>query len=241
MRSSIPSVSQIRALLPPDHSRFDSLWVRFVLRPLSFPTARMFMGLGFSANHVSYLAVLVSLLAGILMAIGERNTVIAGALLFNCFALLDCVDGNIARAQKQASPYGGFIDALGGYVAFACVFPAAGIAAEHTNQISIPFVENLNFIIVGTVAAISNLTMRLAYQHFSNIVGQKTITPGTFRKRVDSNLGITGILMPAVLMGAIFQQLYWVVLFYAVFYVLAFVVIGLCLVIRVERLQRTLL
>lgn len=238
MSSIIASIAEIRDSLPPEKNRFDSLWIRFVLRPLSFSIAWLFLRLGFSANHVSYLAVLVSFLAAILMGTGERTVVIVGALLFNCFALLDCVDGNIARVRGQAGPYGGFMDALGGYVAFACVFPAAGIAAEHAEQISFPVIGNLNFIIVGAVAGISNLTMRLVYQHFSNMVGQKTSKPGTFQNSVDSNLGITGLLMPAVLVGAIVQQLHWVLLFYAVFHVLAFVFVTVRLVIHVERLQR---
>jgi len=239
MSSTVPSLAQIRASLPPEKNRFDSLWVRLVLRPLSFLVAWVFLRLGFSANQVSYLAVLVSLLAAVLMGTGERNVAIVGAFLFNCFALLDCVDGNIARVRRQASPYGGFMDALGGYVAFACVFPAAGIAAEHAKQqIPFPVMDNLNFIIVGAIAAISNLTMRLVYQHFSNIVGQKTVKPGTFQKNVDNNLGITGLLMPAVLVGTIMQQLHWVVLLYAAFYALAFVVVTVRLIIRVEHLQR---
>lgn len=238
MSSTIASIEEIRASLPPEKNRFDSLWVRFVLRPLSFPITWLFLRLGFSANHVSYLAVLVSLFAAVLMGTGDRNVVILGALLFNFFAVLDCVDGNIARVRKQASLYGGFMDALGGYVAFACVFPAAGIAAEQARQIPLPVIDNLNFIIIGAIAAISNLTMRLVYQHFSNLVGHKIVKPGAFQNRVDGNLGITGLLMPAVLAGAILQQLHWVVLLYAVFYLLAFVVITVGFVIRVERLQR---
>jgi len=240
MSYNLPSLAQISASLPPDKNRFDSLWIRFVLRPLSVPVAWAFLRLGLSANHVSYLAVLVSLIAAILMGTGNRNVVIFGALLFNCFALLDCVDGNIARVRKQASPYGAFMDALGGYVAFACVLPAAGIAAENAEQLSLPGIDNLNFIIVGAVAGISNLTMRLVYQHFSNMIGQKTVKPGTFQNRLDGNLGITGLLMPAVLLGTILQQLHWVVISYSAFYVLAFIVVTVRLVVRVEHLQRAL-
>lgn len=235
-----PSLAQIRASLSSEKNRFDSWWVRFILRPLSFPVTWAFIRLGFSANHVSYLAVLVSFLAAILMGIGQRDVIIVGAFLFNIFALLDCVDGNIARVRKKAGPYGEFIDALGGYIAFACVFPAAGIVAEHAKPISFPIIVNLNFIIIGAIATISTLTMRLIYQQFSNTVGRKTVKPGTFQKNIDNNLGITGLLMPAVLVGTILQQLHWVVLCYAVFYVLAFIVVAIRLIVNVERLQRAL-
>ena len=239
MSSAFPSLSQIRESLPLEKNSVDSLWVRFVLRPISLPISWGFIRVGFSANNVSCLAVLISIIAAILMGIGERKAVVLGAVLFNFFALLDCVDGNVARVRKQASSYGSFMDALGGYVAFACVFPASGIAADHMKQlINFPVVYNLNFIIVGAVAGISNLTMRLIYQHFINIVGQKTIKPGTFQKNVDNNLGITGLLMPAVLVGTILKQLHWVVLCYALFYVLACIVVVVRLVIKVERIQR---
>lgn len=238
MSFPVPSLAQISASLPPDKNRYDSLWVRFVLRPLSFPVTWIFMRLGFSANQVSYLAALVSVLAAIFMGIGKKSLVLTGALLFNFFSLLDCVDGNIARVQKQESPYGGFMDALGGYVAFACVFPAAGIAIELAKPIHFPIIDNLNFITVGAIASISNLTMRLIYQHFTNIEGQKTVKPGTLKKNIDNNTGITGLLMPAILMGTILQQLHLVVLCYALFYVLAFLITGVSLIIKVERIQR---
>lgn len=143
------------------------------------------------------------------------------------------------------------MDALGGYMAFACVFLAAGIAAEHVKQIPFSIMNNLNFIIVGAIAGISNLTMRLIYQHFCSIGGQKTEKASIlyqdelhivlrFRQMVDKNLGITGLLMPAVLVGAVLQQLHWVVLCYAVYYVLAFIVVTARLVINAERSQHAL-
>ena len=232
------SLAQIRTSLPSEKNSFDSLWIRFVLRPLSFPVTWVFLRLGSSANQVSCLAVLVSLIAAILMGTGEMCLVIIGAFLFNFFALLDCVDGNIARVRKQESSYGGFMDALGGYVAFACALPAAGIAAEHAKTMSFPFICNLNYIIIGAIAAISTLTMRLAYQHFSNVIGRKTEKPGTFKYSVENNLGITGVLMPAILVGTILRQLHWVVLCYAIYYVLAFIIVVVQLIIIAERLQR---
>ena len=115
-------------------------------------------------------------------ALGDRSLIIAGALLFNFFALLDCVDGNIARVKKQESLWGSFVDALGGYVAFACVLPAAGIAAENLKQVNIPMIDSFNFIVIGMIAAVSNLTMRLIYQHFCNVSSKGKMEPGSFQK-----------------------------------------------------------
>ena len=51
MSSTAPSIGGIRASLSPVKNRFDSFWIRYVLRPLSFHVAWAFVRLGFSANQ----------------------------------------------------------------------------------------------------------------------------------------------------------------------------------------------
>ena len=45
MSSIIASIAEIRDSLPPEKNRFDSLWIRFVLRPLSFSIAWLILGI----------------------------------------------------------------------------------------------------------------------------------------------------------------------------------------------------
>lgn len=229
------SLAQIRALLPAEKNRFDALWVHFFLRPLSFPVAWVFLRLGFSANQVSYLSVLVSLLAASLMFTGKQAIVVAGAVMFNFWAVLDCVDGNVARVRRQTSKYGAFADAVGGYVTFAFVLLGAGVAAESGRAYIPEILSGVNFIFLGALASICNLTMRLIYQHFINVSGERVMGSGSYQRTLDSNLGITGLLMPAILVGALFNVLHYVVAFYAVFYALAFVLITTVLVRKGAR------
>ena len=79
--------------------------------------------------------------------------------------------------------------------------------------------------------------MRLIYQQFRNVTGRHVTRKGTFEHSIDSNFGITGLLMPAVLIGAIFNQLHWLVIFYAVFHVAAFSLVSVRLVIKAEGLR----
>ena len=194
--------------------------------------------MGFSANHVSYLSVLIALLATVLMMTGSYPLSIAGAALFNLWAVLDCIDGNIARVRCQASKYGGFVDALGGYVAFAVVLLGAGVAAEKAGAYVPGSLNSVDFTLLGAIASISNLTMRLVYQHFMNVSRERIMGPGTWQRSLASNLGITGLLMPAVLAGILWGFLHWIVFFYAVFYASTFVIVIVRLVRRVERLGR---
>jgi hypothetical protein len=57
----------------------------------------------------------------------------------------------------------------------------------------------------------------------------------TLEKRVSENLGITGLLMPAVLAGVLTGWLGWVLCFYAVFYCASCAAVILRLVLLAER------
>ena len=236
--SSSPSMAQIRASLPPQKDRLDSLWLRFALRKLSFPMTWVFIRLGFSANYVSYLSVLVSVVGLVMMSIDDHVVMVTGACLFNLWALLDCVDGNVARVKAQLSEYGVFVDALGGYVAFAFVFLGMGIAAEHTKPLVPVFLNQIDFAVIGGFTSICQLTTRLIYKKFVEASRQSTMRKGTGPHVLFTNLGVTGLLMPVVLVGAILGWLHWAALFYLVCYGGAFVYLIVTKIVAVERAIR---
>jgi phosphatidylglycerophosphate synthase len=217
------SLAEIARTVPKGAASSDSVWTQLVLRPLSIVVTAALLPLGVSANAVTYFGIVVCLAAAALMAAGDRAALIAGAALFNFFAVLDCVDGNVARV-RGGSAYGPWVDALGGYVAYTAVLLAAGAAA------GVP--------LAGGVAAAANLLMRVAHQSFRNIrPGAAAAAPqrASLEKRVSENLGITGLLMPAVLAGAIAGALRWVVLLYAAFYAASCAAVLVRLVARAER------
>jgi len=53
---------------------------------------------------------------------------IVGWLGFFLWAILDCVDGNIARCKDQCSNRGELWDAAGGYLALSLIFFSSGIS-----------------------------------------------------------------------------------------------------------------
>jgi phosphatidylglycerophosphate synthase len=236
MNSEYPSMLGIRKLLPPE-KQFDSYWLRYFLRPISYPITLVFLKLRFSANQVSYTAVIVSLLATILMFFESYVLVFSGAILFNIWAVLDCVDGNVARVRGngKTSKYGDFIDAFAGYVVYGFVFLAVGVATKQSINCVPEYFSRIDFVLVGAVAAVSNMTMRTIYQHFRNVYGKRIMDTGTSARSLDSNLGITGLLMPAILIGVILCQLHWVILFYALFHVGAFIIVCTKLILRIEN------
>jgi len=216
------SLREIRASLPREKNLADSYWTRAVLRPLSVLVSWVLLPLGVTANQATLFSIIVCLAAALL----------AGAALFNFFSVLDCVDGNIARVRKTQGKYGSWMDGLAGYIAYSCLLLSCGVAAQR--QAAAPLPE-LNLVLLGGIGAVCNLLMRLAAQSYQNVSGEKATDSRSLEKRVSENLGLTGILMPAVLVAAIMEVLPWVVLFYAAFYACACLAVVVRLVLKVQK------
>jgi hypothetical protein len=82
------------------------------------------------ANTVTVLSALVGVAAAISFAFGTYPALVFGALLLQVSLVLDCVDGEIARATRTRSPFGAWLDAatdrLKEYAALAGLAIAAG-------------------------------------------------------------------------------------------------------------------
>ena len=186
------SMAEIIASLPSEKNKQDGLWTRFVLRPLSFPAAWLFLCMGMSAAFVSFFSGVICIAGGILFAwpcFAFRN---AGAVLFNIFSVLDCADGNIARVKGKAGPWGGWADAVMGFIAYTSVFFASGLYV---------FWESgwWPVLIVSGLTSSANLLTRLAYQIYKNIAGESAHSSVSFERKLAENAGITGFLMPLLL------------------------------------------
>jgi len=236
------SMQQIRDSLPADKNRADSLWTRHVLRPASVPVAWFCLRLGLRANTVSYLSALICIGAAFLFGSGAIGWALLGALLFNLFSVLDCADGNMARATGTNGPYGGWADAVGGYVAYMTVLLSLGYAAAVRDAAVLGWQPAVTlWVLFGGIAAAANMLMRLAYQSYRNIApegegaARKSIG---LEKMLSENLGITGLLMPVLLIGLIFRGLGYVLLFYTAFYSLGCAATMMKLIWKVEHAAR---
>lgn len=102
-------------------------WVdRVFNRPVGRPLARWLSRTWVTPNQISVASVLLGVVAGGMFALGQHAWLIAGALLFQLSAVLDCVDGDVARVVFKESPLGKWLDLVGDQVVHVSVF--AGIA-----------------------------------------------------------------------------------------------------------------
>jgi hypothetical protein len=116
----------------PEHKRQSDRYKSFVyyfLRPVSFPVTYVLLKLGISANATTSFSIIMETIGCILIAFGGYPARIGGTLLIMLWAILDCVDGNIARFRKTGTLSGIFIDDFGAIVLYALLYLSVGISA----------------------------------------------------------------------------------------------------------------
>ncbi len=102
-------------------------WVdRVFNRPVGRPLARWLSRTWVTPNQISLASIVLGVMAGVLFGVGQREWAIAAGLLFQLSAVLDCVDGDVARIVFKESPLGKWLDLIGDQVVHVSVF--AGIA-----------------------------------------------------------------------------------------------------------------
>lgn len=103
-------------------------------------------------NGVTVLAALVGLLSGAVFAWGGYAAGIAGALLFQLSAILDCCDGEVARLKFMESPFGEQLDVALDNVVHVGLYAGMGWAAYQSGW-GIVALALGGLAIVGNVAA----------------------------------------------------------------------------------------
>lgn len=102
-------------------------WVdRVFNRPVGRPLAKGLSRTWVTPNQISLASILLGVISGVLFGFGQHGWAIAGAVLFQVSAVLDCVDGDVARIVFKESPLGKWLDLIGDQVVHVSVF--AGIA-----------------------------------------------------------------------------------------------------------------
>lgn len=226
------TLSYIRKSLPAEKNSKSSLWVKLIIRKLSFIFTFIFINLGFSAKQVSLLSVVIAIVGSILLGINSFRCMIIGMILVNFWLVLDCVDGNIARCKGSSSLLGSFIDAISGYTILAFVYLGIGIASYNTCHF-VPQKYKYILIVMGAIASIADILTRLIHQKYNNTIlrcnlkveknDENKKSLAYIRGRLDKEIGISGLFMPLLIVSSIYKSYVFMLVFYMIFNVAAFI------------------
>lgn len=233
METRYYSFKEIVESLPKKKNSRSSLWVKLVVRKLSFFFTYLFVNLHITPWLASVISAVVALAGSVFFCFDACWCRIVGLVLTQMWLVLDCVDGNIARVTKTCSYMGDFIDTLSGYVISACSMLGIGIAASYTSNLTLLQDSNV-FIILGAIGSIGNVLARLIHQNYmvtlmklekkgkiinnpdNDVEADKGI--GYIRSRIDKEIGISGLYMPLLILMVLINRLDLLTIFYSLFF-----------------------
>ena len=89
----------------------DGFYSTFLVRRASKPVTRLALRLGVSPNTITLVSFVIGLLAALAFAQGTRPWLVLGAIALQVSLVVDCVDGEVARATRRFSSLGAWLDA----------------------------------------------------------------------------------------------------------------------------------
>ena len=194
----------------------------YFYRPVSFPITKFALEKGISANSVTWFSLFILALAVPFLLGGNIALKVTGVLFLVFWAILDTVDGNIARYNNAFTDYGHFIDTLVGYAAYVVIFFVPGLLVD-TGALISPYTA----LFLSGASSAAFLFARLIHQKYTNIfddLSQKTIHVGDVKnktglfKKLYSNIVTFEGFLPLVLLISILAGF---VELFVIFYFLA--------------------
>lgn len=201
-----------------------NIWLYLVVRPLSILATMPLMKTKVSPTTVTIISVISSIIGFFVITVMHCSIIwkMVGWLFFFIWAILDCVDGNLARSKNQCSTKGELWDAIGGYATMVLMYFSAGIVAYFDNN-HFPYAENYWLLILGGATAICSIFPRLVLHKKEGIekAGNETINKMVDKKNFSlpkvilmNFISVIGLFQVIYLICLLTHTLNWFILFY---------------------------
>jgi 1L-myo-inositol 1-phosphate cytidylyltransferase / CDP-L-myo-inositol myo-inositolphosphotransferase len=205
--------------------RYGEWSAALIYRPVSFLVTPVFLRHAVSANAVTAIALGLTVLLPVLaLALGAAAYPVIGVAAI-AIALLDCVDGNIARVTASESVRGLYLDFAGDIVFRTCAYGAIGVLAASGAGASATWLLPLSIL-----AALLAIAARLCRVHAETLTGegvtaapQDSARAGIVRRYLfPLASGLDALLPFAILAAGFFGVMDWLVLWLAAYSALDF-------------------
>jgi len=129
MNASTDQVSSAEEIIEPVN--------RYLHNPLAASIVQLLKDTSVTPNQVTYFSVFVGLVSAYTFSIGTLQAFFFAGILLEIVLILDCVDGQLARAKGCSSDLGRLLDGIAGYVIYLSVLTGImiGIDKEHISLV----------------------------------------------------------------------------------------------------------
>jgi phosphatidylglycerophosphate synthase len=93
----------------------------YVNNPLATRLVKGLVKTPITPDQVTYTSILFGLASAFAFSQGTTQSIIVAGLLLEVTLILDCADGQLARAKNCASEWGRFLDGIAGYISYLSV------------------------------------------------------------------------------------------------------------------------
>ena len=132
-------------------------------RPLAFVFVKSIYKYNITPNQISYIALLVGVIGGVLFSLGTQAAAISAAILLIIYDVLDCSDGQLARLKKNGTLTGRIVDGFSDYIVTVAAYIGIGIGLTITTG------DMLYAWMLTAGAGISNAIHSITLDYYRNV------------------------------------------------------------------------
>ncbi|WML27723.1 CDP-alcohol phosphatidyltransferase family protein [Neobacillus sp. OS1-33] len=137
---------------------------RAAVQPIISKTAHNLLKVGLSANHVTYIAFFIGIIASVLIYLGQP---IVGVAVLWLSGFLDAVDGSMARQSKTSSSWGTVLDVTFDRVVEAGILVALALRHPEPNVLILFLLLAISIIFTMTIfLTVGALSEKESYKSF---------------------------------------------------------------------------
>ncbi len=193
-----------RTLLHSLENPRDGFVDTYLNRTLSRPLTRLFLRTSLSPNQITLLSCFIGLLGAAYFFQAGYWGLVLGALLLQLSAIVDCVDGEVARMKFLESPLGAWLDITLDTVVHIATFLGLGFAVWTQGEIQSALVLG-GLLAAGTVFSFPCV---LIAQKTDTLGEQSTAWQNQLLEKMISSL-VSRDYSIFILLAAVFQKLAW--------------------------------
>ena len=106
----------------------EEIFDLIIFRPVSFVFVKLIYNTNITPNHISIVAMIIGVIAGLTFSLGTHTYFIIASILYFTSNTLDCADGQLARLKKNGTLLGRAIDGFIDYVVSTTIYICLGVA-----------------------------------------------------------------------------------------------------------------
>lgn len=143
----------------------EPLWTTWMSRPFGAAFAWMLRDTRVTPNHVSFLALFVSLVgAAVLLTWLSWPGLVVAILIYQLAYIIDCADGMLARLRGTASPVGHLLDFLGDEIKAKVLLGAVAVRLYLISHEPLYLVAGIAGVLLVSIAiSLTTFTRRPEY------------------------------------------------------------------------------